>query len=453
MNNTTEKTLISILEQNPFITTDKNSVCYHQYRDKWMFLQYHSYIEGFYEKHFSEYRDKNNRVLEIGIDTGGSITLWHEYFSNSTIMGVDIKKDRLLHENDEDKLNRAVYAYVKDAYDPVFVDTLGTFDIIIDDGPHTIDSQLKSIKYYLPKLNTDGILVIEDIASIEYAMDLYNSVPNDSNYEKILVDLREKDNRYDSIILAIKKKKLTYKDIQFYSFCFPNMPAKMRMSKQADLMLGAALHNMYDPAYYHDDTGDNISSKNYWFGQTTGLYWVWKNSNEDFVGMCTYRLFWNQEELSHIEIDENTLIIPKSIYVTPHVSHSTPGVTHSIMSHLMFCHGSVPISLLYGLSKIDSIPITVEMIDDLKNQEKLHPFNMFITSKKNSDKICEILFDILFKFYNCYDYLFQTIESHTGQKRILDFLAERILHIIYKNIDHFIPGIKVYEVDVLDLPH
>lgn len=200
-----EKTLISVLEQNPMITSDKNSVCYYNYNDKWMFLQYHSYIEGFYEEHFTEYRDKKNKILEIGIDTGGSIALWHEYFSNSTILGLDIKKDRMVDAYDEDKLDRAVYAYVKDAYDPVFIDTLGSFDIIIDDGPHSFDSQLKAIKYYFPKLNKDGILVIEDIASIEYAMDLYNSIPNSRKYKKILVDLREKDNRYDSIILGVKR--------------------------------------------------------------------------------------------------------------------------------------------------------------------------------------------------------------------------------------------------------
>lgn len=205
--NKTENTLISILEQNPFITTDKNSVCFHQYKDRWSFNQYHSYIEGFYEEHFAKYKDKKNKILEIGIDTGGSIALWHKYFSNSTILAVDIEysKGRLLAEYNEDKLDRAVYAYVKDGYDPVFANMQGNFDIIIDDGPHTIESQINVIKYYLPKLNKDGMLVIEDIASIEYAMDLYNSVPDNSNYEKILVDLREKDNRFDSIILAVKR--------------------------------------------------------------------------------------------------------------------------------------------------------------------------------------------------------------------------------------------------------
>ena len=246
---------------------------------------------------------------------------------------------------------------------------------------------------------------------------------------------------------------MNYNEIDFYSFCFPGKPAKMRMPRQIDLMLGSATHQIYDPAYTHDDTGNNISIDNYWFGQTTGLYWVWKNSNADHIGICTYRLFWNQDELALIDIDEDTLIIPRSVDVNTAVRDSNGTYKYNILSHLIHCHGETTLPLLYGLCKIDDVPITTEMIDSLKDQTGLHPFNMFIASKKVNNKISEILFDVLFKFYNHYMYLFQTIEIHTGQKRILDFLAERILHIIYKNIDYFIPNIKVYEVSIINLPH
>ncbi len=200
-----EKTLLSILEKNPEISTDKNTVCFLNYNDKYEFLQYHSYIENFYEEHFSKYRDKKNSILEIGIDTGGSIALWHEYFSNSTIVGVDIKKERLKKEYDEERFDRAVYVYVKDAYDPIFIESLNTFDIIIDDGPHTFESQLVTVNHYLKKLNNGGILVIEDIADIVSAKKLFDAVPNEMIYEKEIIDLREKDKRYDSIMLVVKK--------------------------------------------------------------------------------------------------------------------------------------------------------------------------------------------------------------------------------------------------------
>jgi len=199
------RSILETLNENPFLSTDKNSVFYKRYPAEWPFLQHHSYIENFYEDYFKEYCDKQNKILEIGIDTGGSIALWHEYFKNSTVVALDIRKERLKPEYDEDKFERAVYAYVKDAYDPIFIDSLGMFDIIIDDGPHTYETQRVTVEQYLKKLNKGGILVIEDISTIEYANDLYNRVPNSDEYTKFLIDLREKDNRYDSIILAVKR--------------------------------------------------------------------------------------------------------------------------------------------------------------------------------------------------------------------------------------------------------
>lgn len=40
-----------------------------------------------------------------------------------------------------------------------------------------------------------------------------------------------------------------------------------------------------------DNTGDNISEENPYYGELTGLYWIWKNAdydNEDIVGFCHY---------------------------------------------------------------------------------------------------------------------------------------------------------------------
>ena len=39
-----------------------------------------------------------------------------------------------------------------------------------------------------------------------------------------------------------------------------------------------------------DNTGDNISSKNFFYSETTGTYWIWKNApHTDYVGQCQYR--------------------------------------------------------------------------------------------------------------------------------------------------------------------
>jgi hypothetical protein len=55
--------------------TDKNTV--------------HSYLP-LYESLLSGKRDSASHILEIGIYYGGSIKLWHDYFPNAMVYGLDI---------------------------------------------------------------------------------------------------------------------------------------------------------------------------------------------------------------------------------------------------------------------------------------------------------------------------------------------------------------------------
>ena len=41
-----------------------------------------------------------------------------------------------------------------------------------------------------------------------------------------------------------------------------------------------------------DSTGDNISARNRHFSETTALYWMWKNAEADYLGLCHYRRLW-----------------------------------------------------------------------------------------------------------------------------------------------------------------
>lgn len=41
--------------------------------------------------------------------------------------------------------------------------------------------------------------------------------------------------------------------------------------------------------YIKDNSGDNISYKNPYFCELTGLYWAWKNINADYIGLVHYR--------------------------------------------------------------------------------------------------------------------------------------------------------------------
>ena len=169
----------------------------------------HSYLE-IYESLFHNKKITALNVLEIGVQDGGSIKLWHDYFPNSTIYGLDIRKIKDMWDVLKNKPRIKLGCF--DAYDQTFFDnqlsTLNTkFDILIDDGPHTLDSMLFFIDNYCKILSDDGVLVIEDVQSINWINELKMRVPDHLQEFIEVYDLRRNKNRYDDIMFVINKNK------------------------------------------------------------------------------------------------------------------------------------------------------------------------------------------------------------------------------------------------------
>lgn len=121
----------------------------------------HTYLHV-YENLFKRFKDKPIKLLEIGLYKGDSLNLWSEYFhESSSIYGLDLDVSQInvkLHDN--------VLVTQNDAYSVNTIELLKLqeikFDIIIDDGPHTVEQQIFFMKNYFDFLNKDGILILED---------------------------------------------------------------------------------------------------------------------------------------------------------------------------------------------------------------------------------------------------------------------------------------------------
>jgi len=175
----------------------------------------HSYLPV-YQKLFESKKYDNNNILEIGIgepkqnkENGGSIKLWHDYFENSIIHGLDIHDISDVNEEIIDKQRIKLYTSV-DAYEKTFIECAFIknnikFDILIDDGPHTLDSMIFFVKHYLPLLKDDGILVIEDIPDINWIQILTENTQEQYRQYINVADLRSIKNRWDDIMFIIKK--------------------------------------------------------------------------------------------------------------------------------------------------------------------------------------------------------------------------------------------------------
>jgi hypothetical protein len=170
----------------------------------------HSYLQV-YEKLFNSKKNCAKNILEIGIQYGGSIKLWKDYFINAHIYALDIMDiNNICNELKSDPnifLFTSIDAYDKEIINNIFLDKDIKFDIMIDDGPHTLDSMIYFIKLYLPLLDEIGIFIIEDISDIRWIEILTDYVPEEYKKYIEIYDLRNSKDRFDDILFVINKNK------------------------------------------------------------------------------------------------------------------------------------------------------------------------------------------------------------------------------------------------------
>lgn len=167
----------------------------------------HSYGDV-YSNLFENIRNSTKNVLEIGVHRGGSILAWSEYFHNAHITGVDDDPSRPWLSNLQTTFEDDRVEIVEgDAYKVTFMEKLtDKYDIIIDDGPHTLDSMTFCAKYYSNLLTDDGILIIEDVQDYSWVNTIVRSFPSELQKHIQVVDLRHVKNRYDDILIILNKK-------------------------------------------------------------------------------------------------------------------------------------------------------------------------------------------------------------------------------------------------------
>jgi hypothetical protein len=188
--------LVSLIDNT---STDKNTV--------------HSYLE-LYETLLSPKKNTAKNILEIGIGdfkekNGGSIKLWKDYFPNAKIYALDIlPKNRVLDEiinDDRIVLFTSTNAYDEKFFNENFLKKNLKFDLMLDDGPHTLESMKTFIRLYSKVMSDDGILIVEDVQSIDWWPILYREVPQHLKKFVKPYDLRKNKNRYDDMVFTIDK--------------------------------------------------------------------------------------------------------------------------------------------------------------------------------------------------------------------------------------------------------
>ncbi|MDC0986222.1 methyltransferase domain-containing protein [Alphaproteobacteria bacterium] len=117
-----------------------------------------------YDRLFEHYRDKPVRLLEIGIQNGGSLEIWAKYFRNAaSLVGCDIDPNCARLSYDDPRIGVVVGdANAPDVRERVFQRS-PQFDIIMDDGSHHSSDIIKSFALYFPCMVEGGVFIVEDL--------------------------------------------------------------------------------------------------------------------------------------------------------------------------------------------------------------------------------------------------------------------------------------------------
>lgn len=123
---------------------------------KWM-----HYFE-IYDRHFSRYRGTDVHVVEVGVDFGGSMQMWKNYFGpQAKIYGIDIVP--ICKQLEEDQ----VEIFIGNQEDRQFLQSIAEavprIDILIDDGGHTMKQQINTFEELFPHVDKNGVYLCEDL--------------------------------------------------------------------------------------------------------------------------------------------------------------------------------------------------------------------------------------------------------------------------------------------------
>jgi len=187
----------------------------------------------------------------------------------------------------------------------------------------------------------------------------------------------------------------------------------------------------YPEHWLSEKNGENISHLNKYYGELTGLYWIWKNklknlNGTDWIGNCHYRKLWLnnfynvKQKISFRSLYSQLLKSDNKIFFDCDVIQVKP----------IFLKRE---TIFQQFDKVHKNNIIENCVNFLKDNDKenftqylngneLCGLNMFITKTYLFRKYCESLFPWL---EQCFDYCKRNDLCKGYNTRLPAFLAER----------------------------
>lgn len=207
--------------------------------------------------------------------------------------------------------------------------------------------------------------------------------------------------------------------------------------------------NPLELGYTKDNTGENISVKNPFYCELTGLYWAWKNIEADYTGLAHYRRHFSlskksdnpfsniltSEEAQKL-FDQYNVILPKKrkYYI------------ETLYSHYAHTHYAEHLDITKQIIS-EKYPAYLESCEKVYKQTYGFMFNMMIMRKDFFDNYCSWLFDILFELENRIGDKAKELDSFQG--RFYGRVSEIIFNVW---LDYQIKSGAINKKDIKEIP-
>lgn len=197
--------------------------------------------------------------------------------------------------------------------------------------------------------------------------------------------------------------------------------------------------------YIRDNTGDNISLKNPYYCELTGLYWGIKNLECDYIGLVHYRRYFSNkinrkmfrsDKFDYILSKNDAEEILKSYDIV--LPKKRKYYIETLYSHYAHTHYKEHLDETREILK-SIYPEYINDFDKVMKQRSGHMFNMFIMRKELAVKYGEWLFTILDALENKID----ISQYDAFQARLFGRVSELLLNVWivhnkleYKELEH-----------------
>lgn len=218
------------------------------------------------------------------------------------------------------------------------------------------------------------------------------------------------------------------------------------------LHVGKSLSNK-ELGFIGDSGGDQISNKNPNYSELTGLYWIWKNTTTEFVGLSHYRRYFFMKPPTFsmkfkkvMEFLSGQGRKRHGTFYTSNKENANLILTGAEVQEIMKKYDAIvavgsPMKynvkeqyrrrhLLKDLLATEKIlselyPNYLPAFQQVMKSNSFHPCNMFVMKRDNFNNYMQWLFSILFELEKQSD----VTGYDNYQKRLFGFVSERLMDV------------------------